>query len=188
MTLDLTSPHEVFAGTLFGETRGCGRAAMENVAQVILNRAADKWDAGGVVGVCLAPLQFSCWNASDPNRAKILAAPGNRAEAAMWALCLDVAGLALEERNPDRVSGADCYYARSIPAPPYWARPPARLLFADGSHVFWRTRLAPHAPALSVHAVARSPLAAARVGPAQQSGADALMEAEQAALDAKSGA
>ena len=157
MAFDLTSPELVFAGTLYGETRGCGRPAMENVAQVILNRVADRWDAGGVVGVCLARLQFSCWNANDPNRAEILAAPSNRAEASVWLLCQTVAAAALAGRNPDRVAGADCYYARSMVQAPYWARFPAVQTYQGGYHAFWQTRATPHAPTRSMVAVGAPP-------------------------------
>ena len=154
-TFDLTSDRMVFAGTLFGETRGCGRAAMENVAQVILNRVADNWNPGGIQGVCLARLQFSCWNHDDPNRQQILDAPFKHTEAGMWAMCLSVADAAMARENPDRVSGADCYFARSMPAAPYWAKPPAKPVFADNAHAFWLTRIGPHAPLRSVHSVAQ---------------------------------
>ena len=67
------------ARTLFGEARGefdadgRGDVPVEAVANVILNRAAKKFRGKATVhGVCRDPLQFSCWNGNDANRAKIM--------------------------------------------------------------------------------------------------------------------
>ncbi len=134
---DFTSPQLVLQGTLYGETRGCGRAGMENAAQVVLNRVAAGWSGGTVVKVCLAPEQFSSWNAGDPNRMKIIVAATMLPDTA-WDLAGVVAASALAGRNPDRVNGADSYFARSMPKMPYWAKAPATWRFQDGWHAFWR--------------------------------------------------
>jgi N-acetylmuramoyl-L-alanine amidase len=138
----------VLAGTNYGEARGCGRFGMENVSQTILNRKADGW-APTIAAVCLAPYQFSCWNAKDPNRAQILAAPSTDPT---WLLALDVARAALAGRNPNRIAGADSYFARSMVRAPYWAAPPATPCYSDQWHAFWHVRPAGQsAPVISVH-------------------------------------
>ncbi len=54
--------------TVWGEARGEGPAGWAAVAHVILNRAATPaWWGRDPWGVCHAHMQFSCWNASDPN-------------------------------------------------------------------------------------------------------------------------
>lgn len=150
MTFNFTDPRLVLAGTLYGEARGCGRAAMENVAQCVLNRVADGWNTGGITGVCLARLQFSCWNDGDPNRARILSAAALGREPT-WLLALDIATAAIAGSNPDRICGADSYFARSMIKAPYWAIPPAVGVFSDQWHEFWMVRPAQSAPVASTH-------------------------------------
>lgn len=59
---------EIAARTLWGECRGESHAGKVAVAHVIRNRLAAGRFGKTVAAVCLAPLQFSCWNATDPNR------------------------------------------------------------------------------------------------------------------------
>ena len=63
------------ARTLWGEARGEGRAGMEAVASVIMERVRDprRWPHD-VTGVVRQPLQFSAWNANDVNRPQLLRA------------------------------------------------------------------------------------------------------------------
>lgn len=146
MTFNFADPKSVLAGTLYGEARGCGRAAMENVAQCVLNRVTDGWNSGGVTGVCLAFEQFSSWNRNDPNREQILTAAA-LGTGSTWLLSLDVAAAAIAGKNPDRINGADSYFAHSMRAPPYWAKPPAVQRYSDGWHDFWRVKPAKADPA-----------------------------------------
>lgn len=45
---------------------------MQAVANVIMNRVnRGGWYGASIKDVVLKPYQFSCWNATDPNRAKI---------------------------------------------------------------------------------------------------------------------
>ncbi len=122
------------ARTLWGEARGEGVKGMEAVASVILNRASAGRFGDGVSGVCLAPLQFSCWNANDPNRPKLAALTEAAGDAAFRA-ALDVAGRALGGALADPTGGALHYHAASI-APPKWARSfESRLRIGD--HLFY---------------------------------------------------
>lgn len=124
-------------GTLYGEIRGGDLEARQNVAQVIMNRFNKKW-APTLRGVCYQPWQFSCWNVNDPNRSKILTAATK--DRAVWNSLLPIAQAALLGNNPDRVNGADSYFARSMTKKPYWAKAPAHETFSDAWHEFWIAR------------------------------------------------
>lgn len=109
---------DVLARTLWGEARGEGQIGMEAVACVILNRAAKPgWWGRSVAEVCLRPWQFSCWNADDPNRAKLLSV--DDADPA-FRLALDIAGRALAGSLPDCTGKATHYHARHVM--PGWAK------------------------------------------------------------------
>ncbi|MBI5120055.1 MAG: cell wall hydrolase [Rhodospirillales bacterium] len=76
--LNHPDPVDILARTLWGEARGESKAGREAVARVVLNRVAHArakggrfWWGGDIFSVCLKPWQFSCWNANDPNRAKL---------------------------------------------------------------------------------------------------------------------
>lgn len=59
----------VAARTIYGEARGELDDGKRAVAHVIRNRAANPTRYGATpAGVCLAKMQFSCWNPDDPNR------------------------------------------------------------------------------------------------------------------------
>ena len=60
---------EVVAMTILGEARGEGKAGMYAVATVINTRVINRNKTPRQV--CLQPWQFSCWNESDVNRAKL---------------------------------------------------------------------------------------------------------------------
>jgi spore germination cell wall hydrolase CwlJ-like protein len=133
---------DVLARTLYGEARGQGRAAMENVASVILNRyrkrqAGEGYASWGPVGasiaqICKAPWQFSCWNANDPNlpvlRAVTTADPAFR-------VAMDVAADAINGLLFDRTGGADHYFATSMASLPSWAKG-ATTTLQDLGHKF----------------------------------------------------
>lgn len=127
----------VLTGTLYGEARGCSETAQQDVAQAILNRYHSGWGSS-VKSVCLAPWQFSCWNSADPNRAKILEA--YHTDPVVWEHLLKIACQALAGNNPNRIGGADSYFARTMRNKPYWAKAPAVQTYVDDAHVFWRVR------------------------------------------------
>lgn len=128
---------DVLARTLYGEARGEGVRGLEAVATVIMNRLARArrhggyWWGGSVAAICRRPWQFSCWNADDPNRAKIEAVtPGNR----MFASCLRIARRAVSQTLPDPTAGATHYHAR--PVNPPWSQ--GRGACAEiGNHLFY---------------------------------------------------
>ncbi|MBO7714346.1 MAG: cell wall hydrolase [Methanobrevibacter sp.] len=133
LTINLQDDYFVFTGTIWGEIRGGTEAAQENVAQVILNRKAHQPHLS-IYEICLAPLQFSCWNMDDPNRAKIL--DPSYHQATYWEKCAAVAWNALHGRNPNRIEGACNYYSMSDKNPPQWAHPPSIITHVDGFHRF----------------------------------------------------
>ena len=124
---------EIMARTIWGEARGEGAAGMIAVACVILNRAARPgWWGHDVVSVCLKRRQFSCWNADDPNRSKLLAVGEDDPQ---YRLALDVARRALAGELQDPTGGATHYHVKNIM--PYWARaeePVATI----GNHMFYK--------------------------------------------------
>lgn len=78
------------------------------MASVILNRVAFAkrrgryWWGNDVKSVCLKPAQFSCWNANDPNRKKLLAlSPRDPA----YRLCKRIAKRALAGNFPTKQTG-----------------------------------------------------------------------------------
>jgi len=97
---------DTLARTLWGEARGEPVRGIEAVAAVVVNRVrlaqrrGGMWWGSDIVAVCRKPWQFSCWNADDPNRAKLLAVT---AADPVFATCLRVArraGAASAWRRP----------------------------------------------------------------------------------------
>jgi N-acetylmuramoyl-L-alanine amidase len=130
---------DVLARTMWGEARGEGRAGMEAVANVVVNRVrfararGGYWWGNDVAAVCLRPWQFSVWNAGDPNRElvqRVTVADRRFADA------LAIAELAVDGRLPDRTGGATHYYAHRTIGAPSWAR--GRTPIAQiGGHTFF---------------------------------------------------
>lgn len=132
---DRTAAADTLARTLWGEARGEKLAGLRAVAAVVLNRASHRrvhWWGRSIVGVCRAPMQFSCWNGNDPNLPKLLAVTTSDSR---FKICQDVADEAL-----DGLLGADCkigathYHTKSIR--PKWAA--GKVPCADvGNHLFY---------------------------------------------------
>lgn len=132
---------DLLARTLWGEARGEGRAGMEAVAHVVYNRiAARSWWGRDVAAVCRKPWQFSCWNANDPNRGRLLQL--NAGDTDFRIACLAARAVADAEATGQRgasdpTQGATHYYAPDRVAAPRWAlgrAPCARL----GRHLFFK--------------------------------------------------
>lgn len=138
---------EIFARTLFGEGRGVSWDAKVAIAWAVRNRVetdlgndgAPDWWGEGYVGVCQSPGQFSCWNAKDPNRPKVLAVTLDNVA---FRECFAVAAAVMSGLIPSPIADATHYYAPSVVAEPSWARAvrngrKARLVCNVGPHLFF---------------------------------------------------
>lgn len=141
---------------VWGEGRGepsDGRCA---IAHIPLERMKRRISMGRKSGntlreTILSPWQFSCFNANDPNRAKLLR-PVEHEGLGLWAACWRTALEARMGQSVSPVPGATHYVVRRL-----WSRPTAvnrrpkwfeepsiksgrtRFLGLVGSHVFART-------------------------------------------------
>lgn len=126
--------------TLFGEGRGEPVEGQIAIVHVILNRtrAPGWWSRhkddipdDTIAAVCRDPWQFSCWNPSDPNRAKLLALkPADPA----YVKLRHVVEAVIRGEHPDPTGGATHYKRYDIRA--NWAdgrTPTARI----GVHQFF---------------------------------------------------
>lgn len=133
-------PDDIVARVLWGEARGEGQEGIEAVAEVIANRcvvaAAYVAKHGkphplfgdGTPEQCVeSPWQFSCLNAKDPNRAKLLAVNTNDPQ---FAQCLDVANAMVVGALHGRTEGALYYKTSSLPWPTAWGKevPPVAVI------------------------------------------------------------
>lgn len=127
---------QVAVRTLWGEARGEPEDGQLAVAHVLLNRRkAGKWGPT-LAAVCLSRLQFSCWNASDPNRElmAVLAEDGamfQRLKAVLERARVDNAN------GKDPTGGATHYYSTSMKDPPNWSKG-ATMTGQFGKHRFFR--------------------------------------------------
>jgi hypothetical protein len=69
-----------------------------------------------MAAVCLSPLQFSGWNAHDPNRMAVASVPDDDPILGLLRQVLVAA-----QTEPDPTGGAKFYYAKTI-AEPEWAK------------------------------------------------------------------
>jgi spore germination cell wall hydrolase CwlJ-like protein len=128
---------DILARTIYGEGRGelyrFGIASLIAIANVVVNRK-NKNFAKTIADVCLAPLQFSCWNLKDPNYEKIKSVAR---ENSVFKICFEAAENVLLGKWPDLTSGCDHYHERT--AKPFWAAylEPKRIF---GSHYFYELR------------------------------------------------
>lgn len=138
-TASVSKDIDTLARTIYGEARGEPLAGKEAVAAVIMNRVKrakrspllNYWWGADVISVCQKPWQFSCWNATDPNREKILSVT---AENRSFKSCLKVAERAISGDLSDPTEGATHYHTKAILPP--WARrktPSAEI----GNHLFY---------------------------------------------------
>lgn len=128
----------VLARTIYGEARGeyaqTGPAALMAVAWVVRNRLHHPRRFGASLeDVCLKPYQFSCWNASDPNRSVIERVT---LKDSLFAQCYTLGQWVLQADGVvDLTKGSDHYHGRGIT--PYWIQgiKPKVML---GRHTFYR--------------------------------------------------
>lgn len=138
----MTKEIDILARTLYGEARGefgrpdGGLSALIGVANVVMNRLEKKsWFGSTLQEVCLKPYQFSCWNASDPNRVLLLSVTPQKSQ--IFKTCLEVAERVAEGTWPDLTRGADHYYAIWLARAPSWARG-KKPVTKIGHHLFYK--------------------------------------------------
>jgi N-acetylmuramoyl-L-alanine amidase len=136
---------DTLARTLWGEARSEGRAGMEAVAHVIMNRYArpgwwsrnkgDGIEDDTIEAVCRDPWQFSCWNRNDPNLPKLL---GVTDADRHFRLALQVASDAMAGTLPPPPVANACHYkVSSLPWPKDWGPPRAEPDYVVGHHSFY---------------------------------------------------
>ncbi len=125
----------VAAYTIWGEARGESSEGRAAVAWVIRNRLEDKRWPNNAVDVCLQPRQFSCWNPSDKNVAK-LATVGWEDKRLKEAFAIAAITL-LTDLTADASSGANHYlhYRWAQERPPRWYRE-SKVTDKIGRHIF----------------------------------------------------
>ncbi len=128
----------ILARTIYGEAAGESDVGKEGVAEVVMNRVASGRYPRTVKTVCLQPYQFSCWNANDPNRSKILSlTPGKGNKA--FDTCFEVAARAIAGKIDHLSDGVLHYYADYISKPSWVTKSPAAVMEKHiGHHLFYR--------------------------------------------------
>jgi N-acetylmuramoyl-L-alanine amidase len=127
----------LLACLIFGEARGEPVEGRIAVAWAVRNRVtwpvATRFGAGWQ-GVILRPLQFSSFNANDPNSKKLLEPLKWGAEAS-WAACFEAACAVYFQLVPDPTGGANHYHTTGVA--PSWSRgvEPTAVI---GNHRFFR--------------------------------------------------
>lgn len=121
---------DILARTIWGEARSEPFEAQVAIGHVVMNRVvASHRKETTIAGVATEPFQFSCWNPSDPNRAKLTSVDlGTRTFRRAYA-----AALAAMD-GEDMTGGATHYHTTQIM--PEWAKgvtPTIQL----GNHLFY---------------------------------------------------
>jgi N-acetylmuramoyl-L-alanine amidase len=162
--MPLSNPQiDIVARTAWGEARGDGLNGMHAVINVIYRRAGlaaayvarDRrphplFGIGTPASACEVPWQFSCWNAGDPNRTKLLSVG---LDDPRFVEAVGLARIAWNSGLADITHGSDSYFANDIPLPSWAAglSPRARI----GSQTFYC--LYPGAPFRIVDAATIAP-------------------------------
>ena len=112
------------------EARGETLKGKELVAAVVINRAMDprrRWPQS-IAGVVLQPLQFSSFNAGDPNAVKF---PSSLIDRSMWEDCVAAADAAIA--GPV-LTTANHYHVEGLH--PAWADD-TKIVAREGAHIFY---------------------------------------------------
>lgn len=94
-----------------------------------------RWWGTSLRTICLHAYQYSCWNASDPNRPKLLQASKGDRE---YDIAMELAELAISSRLDDITNSADSYFDNRLPQTPVWARG-LEPVFSLGHHRYFKT-------------------------------------------------
>lgn len=130
----MTFSRDIAARTLWAEARGEPEDGQRAVAHVMVNRVKDGRWGMNLASVCLAPLQFSCWNSRDPNRLAMAKLPDDDSMLAKLAGMISAAATG----KPDPTGGATHYFNPDAVPEPDWAKPPAIPCGKFGAHLFFR--------------------------------------------------
>ena len=123
---------QYLAKTVWGEARGESERGQQAVANVIMNRVhRGGWYGATVEDVVLKPYQFSCWNDTDPNFAKLQTITDKDPT---FARIKQLATKAYNGELADITGGAVNYHAKSVS--PYWAKSMTQTANI-GNHVFY---------------------------------------------------
>lgn len=138
--------------TVFGEARGEDAEGQAAIAWVVRNRAAvaarfvarrrmqhPLFGDGTPASACRMPMQFSCWNASDPNAVRLAALMPE--DTSYRAIASIVSAVFDAPAETDPTGGATHYHAVKAPPvvevwPPRWTAPMNRVA-TIGHHVFY---------------------------------------------------
>ena len=149
VALSSLSDQQALALTMFGEARGEAVEGRIAVGCVVRERVHDPRWPDTYREVCLQTWQFSCWNTSDPNHAKLMrlatlfladfAIRSSTPLDPMLRECLYLAEGVIGGQILDRVGRANHYLTRTLldRHPPAWTAgqvPVARV----GGHAFFR--------------------------------------------------
>lgn len=132
---------EILALTIYGESRGEPIQGQIAVGCVIRNRTEKRKKT--YKEICLAPLQFSCWNTNDPNRVILLEigeklVVGQIVKNANFNQALWVAQGVYNDFLFDNTKGSDHYLTtklRSEVGEHHWARK-LNVTMIIGNHTF----------------------------------------------------
>lgn len=126
---------DTMARTAWGEARSEGAQGMQAVLNVIMNRVKKGgWWGATPAEVCKKKSQFSCWNANDPNRPKLLAVTDANRE---FKTALDLAEQAYNGVLPDITGGATNYVnLMALSSIPSWVKGMTKTA-QIGSHTFY---------------------------------------------------
>jgi len=128
--------------TVYGEARGESIEGQVAVMNVIINRAHNRHLS--IKEICFQPLQFSCWNANDPNFPVLK----ELAEKTMIDDIPDIGNMpqikylvagVLGKYFPDLTHGSEYYMTTSLfhsEQRPHWALHPKREPIVIGNHTF----------------------------------------------------
>lgn len=133
---------DLIARTIYGEARGEPEVGKMAIAWVIRNRVETDlhgdgkpdWWGEGVTEVIHKPYQFSCWNAGDPNSAKIA---NLSIREPRYMECLAAAARVMANQTADPTSGATHYHTVGLRPVPSWAvgKPAVATI---GNHIFYK--------------------------------------------------
>lgn len=126
---------QIASRTIYGEARNQGEDGMQAVAWVIANRFnAGKWyTARTVAGTCLKPMQFSCWNRTDPNF--VLIVNMSDTDPLLVDCVLYIRNALSSNSSEDPTHGSTFYHTENIT--PSWAHTMKKTV-QIGAHIFYR--------------------------------------------------